>query len=229
MCNEGSAETPPVVNNPLTGILTPNVAPLPKASLALGAMDFMKERHAKLTAKNAGTDENVTLHITSEAPYISSNSAAVGKAAGMNTDTVSVLGPGGALEIEVTPPSPTGTGVGIDFGDVFKFVLSVLPIAALVAGTNEPPTPTHIATFDAMVTGSTAQIVSHELGVGVSAASGVGIDIGCIVSAGGGTILSTIVRCLPAMANGLEAFKTALLAALGPAGVDLVSQLIKCF
>ena len=228
MCNEGSAATPSAANNPLTGVLTPNVAPLPKASLALGAMEVMKTRHAKLTAKNAGNDENVTLHITSEAPYISSNSAAVGKTAGQDPGTVSVLGPGGALMIEVTPPGTPSPGVAIDLGDVFKFVLSVLPIA-LLAGTEEPPEPTHLATFDAMVTGSTAQIVSHELGVGVSAASGVGIDIGCIVSAGGGTILSTIVRCLPSLASGLEAFKAALLAALGPAGVDLVSQLMKCF
>ncbi len=55
------------------------------------------------------------------------------------------------------------------------------------------------------------------------------IDVGCIVANGGANILPTIVRCLPSLDRGPEAFRQALTAALGPGSVDLVTKIMRCF
>jgi hypothetical protein len=233
MCSETQPEAAvPTTANPLTGVLTPNVPPIPKASLSVKAVEMMKSKHEELisrlaTAPGITTDENSTLHVTAEAPYLSSNTSH--PLVGQDKGTVAVLGPTGALAIEVTPPPPPSSvsssgGMGIDLEDVWKFALTFLPLALLAS--SEEPAP--IANFDVSVTGSTAQIVRHEVGSGFNATVGLGVDIGCILSAGGGSILSVIVRCLQFLPD-IDAFKSALLAALGPAGVDLVSRLMKCF
>jgi hypothetical protein len=55
-----------------------------------------------------------------------------------------------------------------------------------------------------------------------------GLDIGCVLAAGGANILSVIVRCLPALRDGPEAFREALVEALGPDGVDMVTKVMRC-
>jgi hypothetical protein len=82
--------------------------------------------------------------------------------------------------------------------------------------------PTTIG-FDYALNATSAKLIDTHLPVEATA----GLDVWCIIQAGGGTILSTIVQNLPALATGN--FVGALLGVLGRDAVDLVNRVVKCF
>jgi acetyl esterase len=75
---------------------------------------------------------------------------------------------------------------------------------------------------DALAARGVSAKASQELGEA-------GIDVLCIIKNGGANILPTILQCLPSRARGPEAFKEALIGALGLDGVDLVTKIMRCF
>jgi acetyl esterase/lipase len=75
---------------------------------------------------------------------------------------------------------------------------------------------------DALAARGVSATASQELGEA-------GINVSCIIKNGGANILPTILQCLPSLARGPEAFKEALIGALGPDGIDLVTKIMRCF
>jgi hypothetical protein len=192
----------------LAGVLAETSRPVPKVSLPIPAVGLLTERMATLTTLlGARSDEEQTLHVTADEAFLSTGDPKEGN--------VVVLGARGALQVHVVPPA--------DDGPVWKFELTLLPAGA---ATGADP---HV-TIDVVVGGDSAKVAgitpsttaARELSL-------VGIDIMCILKNGGASILSTIVRCLPSLAAGPEAFMAALVAALGPGSVDLITRVMACF
>jgi hypothetical protein len=216
MCHEHSPDAIPTSDSRLTGVLTPDVPPIPKVAFPKDAVDDAAATHAMLCAKLASPpNENATYHVTADSLYLATTTALASNAT--DSGVVAVGGPLGGLVIEVTPPSPAQGQKYWTFG------IFTSPGHKLAALTGEPEPQ---ATFEVAATGSSATIVGYRHAPEVE---GYGLNIPCIASAGGGTILSTIITCLPALAGGPGAFREALLAALQGGGVDLITKLMKCF
>ncbi|QGQ20708.1 hypothetical protein GC089_17855 [Cellulomonas sp. JZ18] len=185
----------------------------PKTSFALGAV---KDASARLeTLLGSAPDTDAEAHVTADALFVT--------ARGADGSSVTCLGPlaATALRVEAVPPSGEvgwfdGWNVGLKFGGMFGapalrdtdpeivFRLTVSPTSAKLAGIEVP-------------TGAADHF------------QGVGYNIACIIKAGGYVILSAVVRNLPALATGgLDGFKNALLAELGPGSIDLIQNVIKC-
>jgi hypothetical protein len=228
----------PTTEDRLTGLLTPNVPIVPKVSLPLPLTTALKARQAAFNAvTKVPTEENETMHITADSAYLTANSAVTGASGGRGAPTpalVSVVGPIHSALIEVKPPQqPKSVGIGI--GDILSLALSVIGsivLTDLTDLTNEPPLPPPppLLTYEVAVTGSSATLVGCKQDPSQLGAAGpVGLNVLCIARAGGASVLSTITSCLPALAQGWDAFTQALLSALGPGGVDLVERLSECF
>jgi len=212
----------PTTEDRLTGLLTPNVPIVPKVSLPLPLTTALKARQDAFNAvTEVPTEENETMHITADSAYLTANSAVTSASGGRGAPTpalVSVVGPIHSALIEVKPPQqPKSVGIGI--GDILSLALSVIGSIVLTD-----------LTYEVAVTGSSATMVGCKQDPGQLEAAGlVGLNVLCIARAGGASVLSTITSCLPALAQGWDAFTQALLSALGPGGVDLVERLSECF
>ena len=223
----------PTTEDRLTGLLTPNVPIVPKVSLPLPLTTALKARQDAFNAvTEVPTEENETMHITADSAYLTANSAVTSASGGRGAPTpalVSVVGPIHSALIEVKPPQqPKSVGIGI--GDILSLALSVIGSIVLTDLTDDPTPPPPLLTYEVAVTGSSATMVGCKQDPGQLEAAGlVGLNVLCIARAGGASVLSTITSCLPALAQGWDAFTQALLSALGPGGVDLVERLSECF
>jgi hypothetical protein len=212
--------------DPLAQVLLANSTPVPKVSIPVPAIEGLQAKKALLTsALGIEPDENQTYHLTSEEAFLSSNQKLTSDASESGT-AVAVSGRA-AVSLTVTPPQETD-GLGFDPTEILKIGFSLLPLflgATAAAPSTEPQVTLGIA-----VTGSSASIVECTTSQSASDALGAfGINVGCLVSTGGATILTTIVACLPALSAGPQAFREALMGLLGTTGVDLVTKVMACF
>jgi len=216
MCSESStsAAQPGVQGDVLNQVLDADTAPVPKVSVPLPAVEHLKAEMATLSAAlNApNPDKDLTYHVTSEEAFLSSSAA---------PGLVTVMGARGALTIKVEqPPAPA---LGEAGSQLWNVGLTVIP------STGDLPKESHID-VGVIVGGSSAKIASYQTSPTAAAELGaLGFSPLCIIKAGGASILSTIVSCLPSLAGGPEAFMAALTAALGPGSVDLISKIMTCF
>jgi hypothetical protein len=220
----GIPNSPAPSADPLEQVLLADAQATPKVSIPVGAIEILHKKKKVLFASlGVEKDENQAYHLTSQEPFISSNQA-IGDDIHESGTAVALSGLA-AVTMKVTPPTHGGAA-GFDVSELWKIGLSILPLFLGAATASSDP---HV-TLGIAVSGSSASIVEYSSSAAAKTdLAGTGINVGCLISAGGASILTTIVACLPALSSGTQAFREALMKALGPAGVDLITNVMECF
>lgn len=203
----------------LNQVLSADTSAVPKISVPWAAFEEPK-KHLAALCKTLTDDEtpdlDLTYHVTSEEVMLSATKPGV----------VAVAGPRGALLLKIDEPEEHPKGSGGTLGDPSQ----LWKVGISVAGTGAAAPAEPQVTMGVFVGGGSAKIGSYKTSQMARAELDLlGINVFCIIKNGGGSILTTIVSCLPSLAGGPAAFMAALTASLGSGAVDLITKIMACF